>query len=189
MQAVRRISLAIISAVTLLACSREPAESGETNQAGIKTIHPPIPVPLPLTKADGALAGSVTVDDGPNGVSVAVSSDGLPPGVHGVHLHAVGKCEGPKFESASAHWNPTSRKHGRDNPKGAHLGDLANFKVGANGGGKVFVAVAATYNAFADADGTSLVIHADPDDYKTDPSGNSGDRIACAVISPPSTSP
>ena len=105
--------------------------------------------------------------------------------MHGTHLHAVGKCDGPKFESAGSHWNPTGRKHGRDHLEGAHIGDIDNIAIAAGGSAKSIATVAVTANALADADGTSLVIHAKPDDYKTDPSGNSGDRIACAVISPP----
>jgi Cu-Zn family superoxide dismutase len=99
-------------------------------------------------------------------------------------------CDGPKFESAGAHWNPQSKQHGRDNPMGAHLGDLANMDAadGAEASSSYLVAgvtMGGTGNALADADGTSLVIHAKADDYKTDPSGNSGDRVACAVLAPP----
>ena len=118
---------------------------------------------------------------------MSIAAIGLPPGVHGVHLHAVGKCDGPKFKSAGPHWNPTSRKHGRDNPEGWHLGDLTSIEIGADGSGHSSFSIEAARltdgpNALLDADGASLVIHANPDDYKTDPSGNSGDRIACGVI-------
>ena len=179
-----RISLAFIPALVLVACDREPAASAERNQAANAAVATPL-VPSALIKTDGTAGGTLSFEDSADGVSLAINASGLTPGVHGVHLHAVGKCDGPEFESAGAHWNPTSRKHGRDNPEGAHLGDLANIEIGVNGSGKSVVAVGATQNALADADGTSLVIHADPDDYKTDPSGNSGSRIACAVISVP----
>jgi Cu-Zn family superoxide dismutase len=138
-----------------------------------------------LIKADGTAAGSISIEEDSNGVTLRLSADRLPRGTHGVHLHEAGRCDAPDFQSAGAHWNPTNRKHGRDNPEGAHFGDFANFAIGEDGSGKGFVTVAATQNALADADGTALVIHADPDDYKTDPSGNSGDRIACAVLAPP----
>ena len=121
---------------------------------------------------------------------MTVTASGMPAGTHGIHLHEKGLCEGPKFESAGAHWNPAAKKHGRDNPEGAHLGDLANLEVGADGAASANFTVAGAMMAsgakmLADADGTALVVHAKPDDYKTDPSGNSGDRIACAVVAAP----
>jgi Cu-Zn family superoxide dismutase len=94
----------------------------------------------------------------------------------------VGQCDGPDFKSAGPHWNPAGRQHGHDNPLGAHLGDLPNLSVGSDGRGTASFTVDGD---MADADGTSLVIHADPDDNKTDPSGNSGARIACAVLTTP----
>jgi Cu-Zn family superoxide dismutase len=111
----------------------------------------------------------------------------MPPGTYGMHIHAVGKCEGPKFESAGPHWNPGERQHGRNNPKGAHAGDLDNLTVGAGGSGGVTsnltLALSGGMTPILDQDGASLLIHAKADDYRTDPSGNSGDRIACAVLS------
>jgi len=98
-----------------------------------------------------------------------------------LHLHAVGRCEGPKFDSAGPHWNPAGRQHGHLNPAGSHLGDLPNLTVSANGRGALNFLVR---GGLVDADGTALVIHAKPDDYRTDPSGSSGDRIACAVLAP-----
>ena len=184
-RSVRRISLCAVPALILAACDQEPAAPLETDQATSEIAT--ATAPAALIQADGTPAGSVTLKQDPNGVSVTIAAGGLPQGVHGVHLHAVGKCEGPKFESAGAHWNPTNRQHGRDNPEGAHLGDLANLSIGADGSGESIFSIGAARlsegtNAIMDADGTSLVIHARPDDYKTDPSGNSGDRIACAVL-------
>lgn len=143
-----------------------------------------------FTGGDGAALGSVAYSEGAGGVTLIVTASGMPPGTHGLHLHDKGLCEGPKFETAGAHWNPGAKKHGRDNPAGAHLGDLANLEVGADGTGSANVTVAGAMiasgaNMLADADGTALVVHAKADDYKTDPSGDSGDRIACAVIAPP----
>jgi len=181
---IRLALLAAIPALMIVACNRESAERPDANQ-GMSSAVPAGPAAtVALVKADGSPAGSVAVEDSPNGVSVAITATGLMPGTHGVHLHAVGTCEGPKFESAGSHWNPTQRKHGRDNPEGAHMGDLANLDVRADGSGAATAPIASTRNALTDGDGTSLVIHAKADDYKTDPSGNSGDRIACAVISP-----
>jgi Cu-Zn family superoxide dismutase len=176
--------LLALPALALVACNQEPTAPSDTNEAASTPVAATSP-PVNLLKADGAPGGSVTLEDSASGVGVTIAAAGLSPGLHGIHLHAVGKCEGPKFESAGAHWNPTGRQHGRDNPAGAHLGDLDNIEIGADGGGNSALSIEATQMAIADADGTSLVIHAQADDYKTDPSGNSGDRIACAVISPP----
>lgn len=132
--------------------------------------------------ADGASLGSVTLAEEPAGLTINVSASGLPPGAHGIHLHEKGLCDGPEFKSAGAHWNPAGKQHGRDNPAGAHLGDLANLSVQGNGFGSAIFPVE---QSLADVDGTALVIHAKPDDHKTDPSGASGDRIACAVLAAP----
>ena len=111
----------------------------------------------------------------------------LPPGMHGFHIHAVGVCTPPDFKSAGGHLNPTDKHHGRLNPEGPHLGDLPNLTIGANGSADTSFAVPKALlgsgeGSLFQAEGTALVIHADPDDYRTDPSGNSGDRIACAVV-------
>ncbi len=143
-----------------------------------------------LIKADGSAAGTVILEETTNDLIVMVAANGLPPGVHGVHIHASGMCDTPRFEAAGDHWNPTGRRHGKDNPQGAHMGDLLNIEIGADGTGSArFLIPRARLtegaNAINDADGAALVVHAQADDYKTDPSGNSGDRIACAVISGP----
>ena len=100
-------------------------------------------------------------------------------------MHAVGKCDPPDFASAGPHWNPTGKKHGMSNPAGPHAGDLPNVVVKANGVlGATLVLSAASMSSLIDADGAALVIHAAADDNMTDPSGNSGARIACAVLQP-----
>ena len=137
-----------------------------------------------LAANDGTARGTITVGDQGGQATLTVRAAGLPAGTHGVHLHEKGLCQGPKFTSAGGHWNPTARKHGRDNPAGAHLGDLPNLEIAASGQGTATFSIVSTA-AMADADGTALVVHAKADDYRTDPSGNSGDRIACAVIAAP----
>ena len=137
---------------------------------------------IALVNSSGASVGTVEMQPRSGGTYIRVEVQGLQPGEHGLHLHAVGKCEGPSFQSAGAHWNPAGKQHGHLNPQGAHLGDLPNLTVSANGHGRLVFLVKGQVSG--DADGTSLVIHAKPDDYRTDPSGNSGDRIACAVLSP-----
>ena len=119
-------------------------------------------------------------------VNIAIGLVGLPPGVHGVHLHMAGSCGGPGFESAGAHLNPDNRQHGAQNPAGAHLGDLPNVTIGSAGAGSVSATLSGSRDAVLarlfDADGTAVVVHASADDYRTDPSGNSGGRIACGVL-------
>ena len=129
------------------------------------------------------MLGTVRVFSEPTGLMLRIEAAGLPPGQHGVHLHAVGRCDPPGFTSAGPHWNPTTRKHGHRNPAGFHMGDLGNLGVGADGKLVAGLLVPqATFDALRDADGAALVLHAKADDEMTDPSGNSGDRIACAVL-------
>ena len=139
-----------------------------------------------LKDGQGKDVGSVVIWDQGAGVALEVNVHDLTPGEHGIHFHQVPKCEGPDFKSAGGHFNPESKKHGFDSPEGHHAGDMKNVTVGANGKAKA---------RLEDADvtlkdgphslltnGAAIVIHAKADDYKTDPSGNSGDRIACGVI-------
>ena len=124
--------------------------------------------------------------DGSGGITVSGTLRGLPPGEHGIHVHTTGACDAPAFTTAGGHWNPTSKMHGSQNPAGPHLGDMMNITVGADSS----VAVQLTTSGgslhgadmLMDADGAAVVMHAKGDDYKTDPSGNSGDRVACGVI-------
>ena len=141
-----------------------------------------------IRDASGKEVGRVQLLETLGKVTVDIHSTGLPPGAHGVHFHETPKCDGPGFESAGAHYNPTNREHGRQNPRGAHLGDLGNISVAGNGNGRREVTITSSLAregllAFLGA-GLALVVHQDRDDEKTDPSGNSGARIACAVIMP-----
>ena len=134
----------------------------------------------------GEALGTARAWETAGGVTFRLDGRGLPLGLHGIHVHAVGRCEGPGFESAGGHWNPNGRQHGFNNPAGSHRGDLHNVTVTSTGVLRESVTLPATRLAeMADADGSALVLHATRDDYATDPSGNSGERIACAVISPP----
>ena len=139
-----------------------------------------------LADAQGVSKGTLDIVQDKDGLRLTLRATGIAPGPHGVHIHMVGKCDGPDFASAGAHWNPLSRQHGPQNAAGAHLGDLPNIEIGADGTGMVSYTLAASLDRGAhpllDADGAAIVIHAGPDDMKTDPSGNSGGRIACGVI-------
>lgn len=120
-------------------------------------------------------------------IRLQVTAMNMAPGAYGAHVHTSGRCDAPGFESAGGHWNPTNHQHGKDNPRGMHKGDLPNLMIGADGRGTMEVTIphsslAGPDNRMLDADGAALVIHAAPDDYRTDPSGNSGARIACGVF-------
>ena len=156
-----------------------------TMLAACSTVEPTGGAPMPLLDASGQTIGSVRAWETAGGVSFRVNATGLPHGLHGIHVHAVGRCDPPDFASAGPHWNPAAKKHGLNNPAGSHAGDLPNVEVAANGAlGATVTLAGATMAGLLDADGSALVIHAQADDYVTDPSGNSGARIVCAVIRP-----
>jgi Cu-Zn family superoxide dismutase len=142
-----------------------------------------------IVDAQGGAIGHAKLSTVSGGVKVQVSVSHLSPGEHGIHIHNVGKCDGPAFTTAGGHFNPTSAHHGIHNAADPHphLGDLPNLVISAQGTGKLtFTAPGATIgdgpNSLFHDGGTSLVIHAKADDLMSDPSGNSGDRIACGVI-------
>ncbi|MBI2114289.1 MAG: superoxide dismutase family protein [candidate division NC10 bacterium] len=140
-----------------------------------------------LKNAKGDVVGTAALWEDEGGVRVFAEVRGLPPGRHGIHLHAVGKCDPPEFATAGAHFNPEGKKHGLANPQGPHAGDLPNLDVAADGTGQVHylarrVTLAPGPASLLDADGTAVVVHAGADDHVTDPTGNSGGRIACGVI-------
>jgi Cu-Zn family superoxide dismutase len=150
---------------------------------GCTTIEPAGGAPMALVNSAGQSVGTVRAWQTAGGVSFRISAAGLPHGIHGLHVQAVGRCDPPEFTSAGGHWNPADKKHGMNNPAGPHAGDLPNVEVAANGVLNATVTLPnATMAALLDADGSALVLHAGPDDYVTDPSGNSGARIGCAVI-------
>jgi Cu-Zn family superoxide dismutase len=140
-----------------------------------------------IVNAQGQKIGTAKIVPAKQGVKIEVSVSQLPPGKHGIHVHAIGKCEGPDFKTAGGHLNPDTKKHGKDNPEGPHAGDLLMIDVKADGTAKAtlldtMVTLGDGPNSLFHDDGTSIVIHEKEDDYKTDPAGNSGARIACGVI-------
>lgn len=140
-----------------------------------------------LKNGSGETIGTVRFTEQANGILVQLDAKKLHPGLHAVHIHAVGKCEGPDFKSAGGHFNPTKKKHGHASPEGAHAGDMPNMYVAADGSGSYVtlrdgVTLKAGETSLLDSDGSAIVIHVGVDDNSTDPTGNAGDRAACGVI-------
>jgi superoxide dismutase, Cu-Zn family len=171
-----RGAVAGVAALLLAGCAAvSPTATGATAVADMRNVS-------------GQPVGTAMLTQIGDVVRIELEVQGLPPGTKGVHIHEVGSCEPPTFTSAGGHFNPLGKQHGLLNPQGPHAGDLANIVVGPDGKGRLetsagFVTLGAGTNSLLDANGSALVIHAAPDDFRTDPTGNSGARIACGVIS------
>ena len=136
----------------------------------------------------GQIVGTARLYSLADEITINVSLERLPAGTHAVHLHTKGDCSAGDFTSAGGHLNPGGNQHGTMNPKGAHLGDLPNATISADGAGTLSTLLRGTKTtvsaAIFDADGTALVVHEGPDDYRSDPAGDAGSRIACGVFAP-----
>lgn len=175
-----RILIPSLALMLLGAC--KPATETDTPAADEVIAH------ADLHDQTGKPVGSVSFRSTADGPAISVELHDLPEGVHGFHIHEIANCEGPDFKSAGGHFNPFGATHGHADNNEAHLGDLPNLTVGADGVGKVELVLegvslepAGETSLFA-GKGTALVVHADPDDDKTDPAGAAGPRIACGVI-------
>lgn len=152
---------------------------------GLFAAHKPVKVEM--KDAKGGAIGTLTLKETSAGVAVSGKLTGLSAGEHGFHVHQKAACEGPGFQSAGGHFNPTKKHHGAMNPDGSHVGDLGNITADAKGAAKInTVAKGGTLadgpNSLLANGGTAIVVHAKVDDQKSDPAGNAGDRIACGVV-------
>lgn len=166
----------VLVAVVASGCAEDGARPGKALVARGSAV-------ATLADASGAVIGTATARAEKAGLRLTLSAAKQAPGQHGVHIHAVGRCDAPGFMTAGGHWNPTGAQHGVHNPAGPHEGDLPNMIVGKDGRGTLGAVIpGATIEGLLDADGSALVIHAAADDLMTDPSGNSGARIACGAF-------
>ena len=149
---------------------------------------PPATAKATLINNQGQKVGEATLTETPQGVKIVMTVENLPPGVHAFHIHDKSVCTTPDFVSAGGHFNPFGKQHGLQSPAGHHAGDLPNITVGPDGKAKVeawatqVTLKAGEKNSLFQPGGTSLVIHAGPDDNVSDPAGNAGPRIACGPI-------
>ena len=163
-------------ALALVGCNENKLETGMPAAGGATAV-------AMLRTATGADVGRATATEVTGGLRFTVDAKDMPAGTHGAHAHTTGRCDAPGFETAGGHWNPTEMKHGTMNPQGPHQGDVPNLIIDSGGRGTVAVTIpGATMAGLLDADGSAFVIHAQADDLKTDPSGNSGGRIACGAF-------
>lgn len=170
------LAVTALSVLGLSACDKSGMKTGAPLANGAHAV-------AMLRTADGADVGRATATEVGGGLRITLDVLGMPAGTHGAHIHSVGHCDAPDFATAGPHWNPTATKHGTMNPQGPHQGDLPNLIVGTNGRGTIgMVLPGATMAGLLDADGAAMVVHANPDDLMTDPSGNSGGRVACGVF-------
>ncbi len=171
----KHLAFAAVS-LALAGCATDRVDSAAGPGAGAE-----------LRDGAGQVRAQAAVAQVGDALRIRVEASGLAPGRYAAHIHSVGRCDPPAFESASGHWNPTGRQHGRDNPQGMHKGDLPDLVVGADGRGTVEHMIAGAWlsagtTPMLDADGAAMMIHQRPDDNRTDPSGNAGARIACGVF-------
>ncbi len=169
-----KLLITVLTALALLASAPVALAQGQDATAQLKN-------------ADGEVVATATFTEADEGILIEVRAEGLEPGLHGIHIHETGQCEPLDFTSAGGHFNPTGAMHGLENPQGPHAGDLPNLEVGDDGTASYRatterVTLGKGESSLFDADGSALVIHAGEDDQMTDPSGESGDRIACGPI-------
>lgn len=184
---------ALMVAATAPACAQEPGDGEEASDRQAEDAGAAAADRPPAGERDsaaydiigtrGEIIGRLELADGAGGVLLKARIEGLAAGEHGFHLHETGRCE-PPFASAGGHFNPTGRAHGLLSDDGPHAGDLPNLVVaeGATTAGVHAFADGLSIAELQEGDGSALVIHAGPDDYRTDPAGAAGSRVGCAAI-------
>lgn len=179
-----RSAVASAMAISLASCAQTTIESSAMPANG----GTPLAI-AQLADQNGTTVGTADIISLNGEPTVRLTLANLKPGIHAWHLHTTGKCEAPAFSSAGGHLNPFAREHGRDNPNGKHLGDMPNVTVGpfGEGSGEFALDISATElsELIFDGDGTAMMLHAGPDDYRSDPAGAAGPRIACGVLERP----
>jgi Cu-Zn family superoxide dismutase len=191
----RKEIVILAGSLLVLACQKKATNMTTGDTTGVVVPNSVDTLPGAGMVSDNATAdmkdsagndlGTLRLVDGSNGIVVSGELKGLPPGTYAIHVHTTGKCE-PPFTSAGGHWNPTNKEHGLENPQGPHYGDMRNITAGSDStimvndttpGGSL-----KGTNALIDSDGAAVVVHAKADDYKSNPAGNAGARIACGVV-------
>lgn len=187
----RMILPAVVGSLLLVACGGQDTaiDDSATPPADVAEAVTPsgtATATAAVADANGRTLGTLALSETADGVHVTGSLEGLPPGDHGFHIHTTGKCEPPDFQSAGGHWNPTNREHGSQNPNGPHFGDMTNITVADDGTVSIDLTTPGGTmtgeNALLDSDGAAVMVHEKADDYRTDPAGDAGSRIACGVI-------
>lgn len=192
----KRYILMIAFLTALVACQYAPESREAIPESEVEAIETssendthPREVTVALINQNRETIGEAILTETDTGIQIDIEAEQLPPGAHGFHIHEKGLCEAEnKFESAGGHFNPFHKEHGTLNPKGPHAGDLPNIIVQNDGTvvdtihTDLVTLKKSKVNSLLKTDGTSLIIHANPDDYQTDPAGNAGERIACGVI-------
>jgi len=182
MKMTSRLWFVAVSAAALGACTQGGDGAGPAgSSAAGASVAADVRDPAGMTMA------RATVSQSGDSLRVRVEAMGMRAGTYGAHVHTTGRCDPPDFTTAGPHWNPTGQQHGKNNPRGMHKGDLPNLSVGTDGRGSFeftipSASISGGANALMDSDGAAIVVHASADDYRTDPSGNSGGRIACGVL-------
>lgn len=173
-------ALILFSIVVASGCATMDFENDDDRMFGERK-------PAEFINGQGDSVGSAVLTQTPNGVLIDVELRELEPGWHGFHVHQTGQCMPPDFKSAGGHFNPDSDRHGLLVEGGPHGGDLPNIFVGADGTARFQVitddfSLRSDDDALSDSDGAALMVHSDPDDYRSQPSGDAGSRVACAEI-------